>query len=68
MTDNTYGFMNVSSPAAVIVISVAIMLLFGFLATRITKMVKLPNVTAYILTGILIGPYCLNLIPESVVS
>ena len=28
----------------------------------------LPDVTAYILTGILIGPYCLNLIPASVIS
>lgn len=54
--------------SSLIVLSISIMLLFGFLATRITKLVKLPNVTAYILTGIIIGPYCLNLIPASVVE
>ena len=37
-----------------------------FALTRITKLLKLPNVTAYIITGILIGPYCLNLVPEVV--
>jgi len=36
--------------------------------TRITKKLKLPNVTAYIVTGILIGPYVLNLIPREVVT
>lgn len=57
-----------SSPVAVVIISVAFMLFGGFLMTRITKLLKLPNVTAYILTGILLGPYCLKLIPETVVS
>ena len=33
--------------------------------TRITKKLRLPNVTAYIVTGILIGPYVLNLIPQT---
>ena len=56
------------SPVAVIIISVAIMMLCGFLMTRITKRLKLPNVTAYIITGILIGPYCLNLIPSGIVE
>lgn len=51
-----------------IIISVSIMLFFGFLLTRFTKLIKLPNVTAYILAGILIGPYCLNLIPTNVAS
>ena len=44
------------------------MLFLGFLMTRLTKKCKLPNVTAYILTGILIGPFCLNMIPASVVK
>ncbi len=57
-----------SSPTASIIISVALMLFLAFLMTRITKRLKLPNVTAYIVTGILIGPYCLNLIPETVIS
>lgn len=53
---------------ATVIISVAFMLLFGFLLTRITKRLKLPNVTAYILAGILIGPYCLNLVPKTVID
>lgn len=54
--------------AAQIIISVAVMLLSGFLLTRITKLLKLPNVTAYILAGILIGPFCLDVIPQSVID
>lgn len=57
-----------SSPTASIIISVAMMLFLAFLMTRITKRLKLPNVTAYIVTGILIGPYCLNLVPQTVIS
>ena len=45
------------------ILSISIMLLTGFLVTRITKKLKLPNVTAYIVAGILIGPFVLNLIP-----
>lgn len=54
------------SPATVGVITVAIMLFCGFALTRVTKLLKLPNVTAYIVTGILIGPYCLDLVPQLV--
>lgn len=52
-----------SSNAASVIISIALMLFLGFSMTRITKRLKLPNVTAYIVTGILIGPYGCNLIP-----
>lgn len=65
------GFQNLLSgvsPVAVVIISVALMLFIGFALTRLTKLLRLPNVTAYILTGILIGPYCLNLIPDRVVD
>ena len=57
-----------TSQVASIIISVAFMLLFGFAMTRITKLLKLPNVTAYILAGILIGPYCLGLIPQHIID
>ncbi len=60
--------MQNSPHVAVVVISVAFMLLSGFLLTRITKRLKLPNVTAYILAGVLIGPYCLNLIPARIIE
>ncbi len=52
------------SPSSVIV-SMAVMLLAGFLMTRVTKRLRLPHVTGYILAGILIGPFCLNMIPGS---
>ena len=56
------------SPVAVTIISVALMLAIGFLMTRITKVLRLPNVTAYIVGGILAGPFCLNLMPASIVE
>lgn len=36
--------------------------------TRVTKKLRLPNVTAYIVAGILIGPFCLNLVPQSMID
>ncbi|MDD4125595.1 MAG: cation:proton antiporter, partial [Eubacteriales bacterium] len=68
MLDGLYERLTDSSPAAVIIISVSIMLFLGFAVTRITKPLKLPNVTAYIITGIVIGPFCLDIIPEYVIS
>lgn len=56
-------FLHAGSSASGGILTVALMLLFGFALTRITRLLKLPNVTAYIITGILIGPYCLNLVP-----
>lgn len=53
---------------AAVIISIALMLFLGFAMTRLTKKLRLPNVTAYIVTGILIGPYCLNLIPQEVIG
>ena len=64
---NSYFFYGTSSVASVI-ISVALMLFSGFLMTRITKLLRLPNVTAYIVAGILIGPYCLNLVPQRIID
>ncbi len=61
------AFGNMSSAASVI-ISVALMLFGGFAMTRLTKRLKLPNVTAYIIAGIILGPYCLNLVPTSIVE
>ena len=55
-----------SSSVASVVISIAFMLFLGFAMTRITKLLKLPNVTAYIITGILLGPFCLNIVPSTV--
>ena len=53
---------------AVILLSVAIILLSGFLMTRLTKRLHLPNVSGYILAGILIGPGVLGLVPQETVA
>lgn len=52
---------------SVIIISLGIILLSGFLVTRITKMLKLPNVTGYIFAGIILGPYVLGLLPQEII-
>ena len=41
---------------------VAAAMLGGLLMTRLTRLIHLPNVTAYLLAGVLIGPYVLNLV------
>lgn len=43
-----------------ILLSVSIALLAGLLMTRAFKPLKLPAVTAYLIAGVLIGPYCLG--------
>ena len=53
---------------AVILLSVAIILLSGFLMTRLTKRLHLPNVSGYIMAGILIGPGVLGLVPQETVA
>lgn len=63
-----YEALHITDTVSVIIISIALMLICGFAVTRITKRLRLPNVTAYIVAGILIGPYCLNLVPKGVVS
>ena len=58
----------VGNGVATVILSIALMLFLGFVMTRITKRLRLPDVTAYILTGILIGPFCMNLIPQQVID
>ena len=43
-----------------ILLSVSIALIAGLLMTRLFKPLKLPSVTAYLIAGVLIGPYCLG--------
>ncbi len=55
--------------ASGIVISLGIILILGFLMTRLTKLLKLPNVIAYLLVGILIGPSLkINVIPQEFID
>jgi len=41
-------------------LSVSIALMAGLLMTRLFKPLKLPSVTAYLIAGVLVGPYCLG--------
>lgn len=41
-------------------LSVSVAILAGLLMTRIVKPLKLPDVTAYLAAGVLVGPYCLG--------
>lgn len=41
-------------------LSVSVALLAGLIMTRFFKPLKLPSVTAYLIAGVLIGPYCLG--------
>ena len=43
-----------------ILLSVSVALLAGLLMTRLFKPLKLPSVTAYLVAGVLIGPYCIG--------
>lgn len=67
MLNNIIQNANINT-SAVILLELAIILMGGFLFTRITKLLKLPNVTAYIICGILIGPYVLGLISKNFID
>mgnify|MGYP002509469131 CR=1 FL=1 len=43
-----------------ILTTLSISLLAGLLLSRLAKLLKLPAVTAYLVAGILVGPYCLG--------
>ena len=43
-----------------ILLSVSVAMLAALLMTRVFKPLKLPSVTAYLIAGVLIGPYCLG--------
>lgn len=46
----------------------SLILLAGIAAGRLVKQARLPNVTGYLLIGLLIGPHLLGLIPEGFVE
>lgn len=60
--------LNQYNHTTTVLLSLSVILLAGFLLTRITKLAKLPNVTGYILAGVVIGPSMLNLIPHELVE
>ena len=43
-----------------ILLTLSVALFSGLMLSRLAKKVKLPAVTAYLVAGVLIGPYCLG--------
>ena len=46
-------------------LTLSIALIAGMMMTRVVKPLKLPAVTAYLVAGVLVGPYCLGLLKIS---
>ena len=46
----------------------ALILFAGLIFGRIVKLIKLPNVTGYLIAGLLIGPYIFKLVPSVLVT
>lgn len=46
----------------------AIIIFSGMLCGRLVKLIKLPNVTGYLIAGLIIGPCCLKLVPGNIVE
>lgn len=42
------------------ILCIALALLVGLLSTRLMKLLRLPNVTGFLIAGIIFGPYCLG--------
>lgn len=61
-------FLEQFGTTVTILAGTSIILLSGFLLTRITKLLKLPNVSGYIVAGVLIGPSVLNLVSKDFVE
>lgn len=49
-------------------LSLAIVLLLGVLSIKLSKALHLPNVTGYLLVGLLVGPFGLNLLTTSMLG
>nr|WP_319489612.1 cation:proton antiporter [uncultured Caproiciproducens sp.] len=51
-----------------IIIAIAVILFSGILFGRLGKFIKLPNVTGYLVAGLLLGPSFFNIIPADMVD
>ena len=50
------------------ILSLAVIFILSFFASRVTKKLKVPTVTAYVVLGILLSPNLLNLISKDLLS
>ena len=51
-----------------ILFNLSISLILGLLSSKLMKMIKMPNVTGYLIIGLLAGPYCLNILSIDVIE
>ena len=51
-----------------ILLEIAVMLMVGIIFGRIAKKLKSPNVTGYLIAGLLLGPSFLNIIPSDMLN
>ena len=68
MIPSVYERLHITPGVSAVIVSLALMLIAGFAMTRLTSKLRLPNVTAYIVSGILLGPFCLDLVPRGVID
>lgn len=63
-----YRYYAQFNSTTIILIVLSMILFSGFLVTRLTKRIYLPDVTGYIFAGILIGPCVLNAVPPLMIG
>lgn len=63
-----YAFYENLSQVSVILVSLSVILFAGFLVTRVTKFFHLPNVSGFIIAGILIGPCVGKMVPDEIIA
>lgn len=51
-----------------VLFDLALLLFSGLIFGRVVKLIKLPNVTGYLIAGLIIGPYCLKLLSADLVT
>ncbi len=44
------------------ILGVALAMVFGLILNRVMKLFNLPNVTGYLIAGVIVGPHCINLL------
>ncbi len=65
---NMIEFLNGLNTETEVLLALSLILFSGFIMTRLTNTLNMPKVSGYILAGILIGPHCLNFIPEHIID
>ncbi len=53
---------------AISILISGLIFLLGFLSAKVLEKFKIPAVTAYLITGVIIGPYGLNLVPRVLIN